>query len=265
VSDAALHVPSEFCRNAGNKETLQDEDAVIDGAVGLIEHMCGHLETPDLDGLEVLDFGCGVRFAQAIVNRGLAIERYVGVDVDREMIDFLAANGAHPRREFVHLDAHNALYNPTGRPLAEVSEMLPIEGRQFDVICLFSVFTHLAPHDYVAVLRLLRRFVRPTGRLFYTLFIDEKTAGGFGLIDGFSRALSATSDPDVQRAFSRRIHSGVSPAPAGFRDLDPSRPLLYALYSREHALELIEGTGWTVLSLSPPDRLLQHHILCAPS
>ena len=92
MNDAVLHVPSEFCRTAGQQEALHDEDAVIDGAVELIEHMCRHLETPDLDGLEVLDFGCGVRFAQAIVNRGLAIKRYVGVDVDRRMIDFLAAN-----------------------------------------------------------------------------------------------------------------------------------------------------------------------------
>ena len=28
--------------------------------------------------------------------------------------------------------------------------------------------------------------------------------------------------------------------------LDPDHPLLYAMYSRAHALELIEGTGWDI-------------------
>jgi len=36
-----------------------------------------------------------------------------------------------------------------------------IEGRRFDLICLFSVFTHMVPDDYIAMLRLLRRFVKP--------------------------------------------------------------------------------------------------------
>ena len=263
TNDGLLHVPTEFCRNAGTAEDLGNEETSINTAVWLIDHMCQHLGVPDLDGLEVLDFGCGVRFAQAIVNRRLPVERYVGVDVYREMIEFLTANVSDPRLEFVHLDAHNALYNPAGRPLADVAATLSIAG-QFDVICMFSVFTHLAPHDYAAVLQLLRRFVRPTGRLFFTLFIDEKTAGGHGLIDGLGRAIGASTDPEVKQAISSRLRSPVRPQPLGFRDLDPSRPLLYALYSREHALELIEGTGWEVLSVSDPDVHLQHHIVCAP-
>jgi len=226
--------------------------------------MCADLGLENLEGLDVLDFGCGVRFAQAIVNRGLAVARYVGVDVYREMIEFLQANVADPRLEFVHVDAHNALYNPTGRDLDDAADSMRIDG-QFDVICLFSVVTHLAPHDYGSVLRLLRRYARPDGRLFFTLFIDEKTAGGHGLMDKFGRALANTTDPEVKRELSRRARAGSERPPRpGFRDLDPKRPLLYALYTREHALELIEGTGWEVQCVLPPDRHLQHHIVCTP-
>jgi hypothetical protein len=49
-----------------------------------------------------------------------------------------------------------------------------------------------------------------------------------------------------------------------YRDLDPSRPLLWALYSEAYARELIEGTGWQVATLSPPDRYIQHHFVCTP-
>jgi SAM-dependent methyltransferase len=263
MSDGLLHVPPEFCRNAGTAEDLRNEERSINTAVALIDHLCADLGIDSLAGLDVLDFGCGVRFAQAVVNHRLDINRYVGVDVYREMIEYLDANVADPRLEFAHLDAHNALYNPTGRPFDEAAAGLPIVG-QFDVICMFSVVTHLAPHDYVSVLRLLRRFVRPTGRLFYTLFLDEKTEGGHGLIDKFSRALRNATDPEVKQEISRRVHAPDQQAPPGFRDLDPKRPLLYALYTREHALALIEGTGWAVERVLPPGLHLQHHIVCTP-
>jgi SAM-dependent methyltransferase len=245
MSAAELRVPIEFRRNYAT----QDEEATIDGAEWLITHMCAHLGVPDLGDTEVLDFGCGVRFTQAFLNRGVPVKRYVGVDAYGEMIEFLRANVSDPRFEFVHVNAHNALYNPTGEIMSGQTS-LPIDGQQFDLICLFSVFTHLAPHDYVSMLELLRRFVKPTGRLFYTLFIDERTDGVHGLIDKFPRALGASND---------------DPEPVPFRDLRPNKPLLYALYSREHALELIEGTGWELLDVFPPDVHVQHHIMCAPT
>ncbi len=251
-----LVAPSELCRNR-----IGDPGVVVDDAVWLIEHMCEHLEASDLGELDVLDFGCGVRFTQALVNRGLPIKHYVGVDVSADVIDFLGANVADPRFEYFHLDAHNALYNPTGQPLAGLT-VPGIEGRQFDVICLFSVFTHLAPEDYVAMLRLLRRYVRPGGRLFYTLFVNELTEAGHGHADAISRALAKCEDPQVMAELAAAIENDeTSP---DFRDADPENPMMIALYSRRYATDLIKGSGWDLLSLSPPDRRLQHHILCAP-
>ena len=49
-----------------------------------------------------------------------------------------------PRFEFHHFDARNELYNPTGTPLADFEE-LPVGSARFDLISLFSVFTHLTP------------------------------------------------------------------------------------------------------------------------
>lgn len=250
-----LVVPSELCRNA-----VRDPVAVIDAAVELIDHMSQHIGVSDLGDLDVLDFGCGVRFTQAFLNRGVPIKHYVGVDVSRPVIGFLRSNVADPRFEFVHLDAHNALYNPTGQPLSDLT-VPEIEGRRFDLICLFSVFTHLAPPDYSAMLRLLRRFVTPNGHLFYTLFINERTDGGLGYVDRLSAAMATSSDPGVKERIASVIRKPEVP---DFRDADPREPLLVALYSRPRAIELIDGTGWELLEVSPPDVHLQHHIVCAP-
>jgi SAM-dependent methyltransferase len=244
-----LHVPLKFRRGA---RKLEEEES-IDSAVSLIRRMCATVGIEDLRDTELLDFGCGVKFTQAILNRSLPVKRYVGVDVYREMIEFLVANVHDPRFEYRHIDAHNALYNPEGQPLVDAP--VPLDGRSFDLICLFSVFTHLAPGDYRTMLELLRPHVREDGRLFYTLYINERTEGGHGLIDTWIRGLSSETKASLRGAGGER---------PPFCDLDPRRPLLHAVYTEEYARELLEGTGWRVLSLSPPDVHIQHHIVCAP-
>jgi SAM-dependent methyltransferase len=251
-----LVVPSELCRNR------MDPDTAVDAAVWLIGHMCDHLGVRDLGNLDVLDFGCGVRFTQAFLNRSLPIGHYVGVDVSREVIDFLRGNVSDPRFEHYHLDAQNDMYKPDGQPLAEMT-VAELESRRFDLICLFSVFTHLPPADYVAMLRLLRRFVRPDGRLFYTLFINETTVGGHGYVDRMAKAMAASDDPRVNEAAGARVAEGGEPP--DFCDAIPNQPLAAAVYSRRHAIELVTDTGWDVMSVSPPDIHLQHHIVCAPT
>jgi SAM-dependent methyltransferase len=250
-----LVVPSELCRNA-----TEDPAAVVDGAVWLIGHMCEHIGVSDLGGLDVLDFGCGVRFTQAFLNRGVPMKHYVGVDASRDVIEFLQSNVSDPRFEYFHLDAHNKSYNPTGRPLSELT-VPEIEGRRFDLICLFSVFTHMVPDDYTAMLRLLRRFVKPDGRLFYTLFINEKTDGGHGYVDHLSRAMAKANDPRMKEMVGTRM---AKREPPDFVDAWADKGMICALYARRYAIELIDGTGWDLVSISDPDVHLQHHVVCAP-
>lgn len=201
---------------------------------------------------------------QALINNSMPIKKYVGVDVYREMIDFLRGNVHDPRFEYFHIDAHNELYNPGGEVLTEDSK-LPIEGRAFDVICLFSVFTHLAPHDYGTMLELLRRYVKRDGRLFFTLYIDELTEGRHGLMDGWTEGLGRMPPEKIAEYTDSHPEASKVGTTEKFRDLHPSQPLKWALYSERYARELIRETGWKVVSLSPPDVHIQHHFVCAPA
>lgn len=112
ADNPTLTVPSRLRRGA-----RKDEQASIDSAVWLIEHMCELLGLEDLGDSEVLDVGCGVKFSQAFMSRGLPIRRYAGVDVSEEIIEFLRENVDDPRFEYHHVNSHNELYNPGGDPL----------------------------------------------------------------------------------------------------------------------------------------------------
>jgi SAM-dependent methyltransferase len=222
-----------------------------------VDLLCATVRRPDLAGVSVLDVGCGTKLVKTILDGGRPIGRYVGVDVSARVIDWLRANVDDPRFEFQHLGARNDLYNPEG-PLLSEFEQLPVNG-QFDLICLFSVFTHLAPDDFVAMLRLTRRHVKPDGVLLFSLFIDDPTP----YVRLLEEALASDDPALVQRAEASVAAAAANPF-HGYRDAVPDQPLMQARYTQKYALELIDGTGWEVVALHPPGEHIQHHIICRP-
>jgi SAM-dependent methyltransferase len=251
TSETILQMPRELLGLGGFKD---DETAVRYGVVGL-ERMCQQVGLDDLGDTELLDFGCGFSFTQALIDRSLPIRRYVGIDVSEEILDFLAENVDDPRFEYYRIDAQNEMYNPGGEPMTETT-VLPIGDQKFDLISLFSVFTHMAPSDTENLLRILRNHVKPDGRLFFSIYLDELTDEGHGLMD----KVAATAGKERVGKIDT------------FQDLNPKKPLDWAVYSQPYARELLDATRWTPLSLSPPAAdpsigrvYIQHHFVCAPS
>jgi SAM-dependent methyltransferase len=225
-----LMIPERFNKNALNVRAM---GTPAETGSWLIEYMCRRIGIPDLGRCDVLDFGCGCRFAEAIVTRRLPVASYTGIDVDREMIDYLAANIADPRLRFVWWDARNPNYNPAGEPL-DGYRSLPVGERDFDVICMFSVITHQLPQDAEAIFRLLRRHIRPLGHLFFSANIQDMEDG--------------------------------------YREMIPDQPTGHSAYSLAALRELLAGTGWTVVSVEPkrPARAggwfpIQDSLLCVPA
>lgn len=219
----------------------------------ILDYMARHLGYANLDNVAVLDVGCGSKFTQAILSQGIPIGRYVGIDVFKELMEFLQAQVADERFEFHDVNIHNEMYNPDGVPLSEFGAF-PLPASAFDIICLYSVFTHLAPDDYTVMLRLLRPLIKPEGKIMYSLFVNELTAGGYGLRDFLAKS----------PMYGTKIVQGDTVP--DFVDVDRENPLKWAVYSREYALSLVQGSGWEVESLSDPiiDGEIQHHIVCRP-
>jgi SAM-dependent methyltransferase len=248
MADTFLQVPREF-RRGGRAD---DEQSSVESGAELIRLICRKLGLDDLGGSDVLDMGCGNKLVQAILGEDMPVGSYVGIDVHRPLIEFLQENVDDPRFSFYPLDVHNDMYNPEGEPLSEHTP-LPVPEAGFDVICLFSVFTHLAAHDYTAMLKLLRRYARPDARIIYSLFVNETTPGGHGWVDRMV--------PFIEAAITEE---NVNKPPADFVDWVPEKPLWRAVYSRKHALDLVQGTGWEVESLNDPEEYIQHYMICKP-
>ncbi|MEP1471050.1 MAG: class I SAM-dependent methyltransferase [Halieaceae bacterium] len=236
-----LSVPSSL-RRGGKKS---DQWEYIDGGRDLLAYTARALGRPNFANCRVLDMGCGTKFTQAIVEYDIPMGEYLGVDVYEEMINFLSDSTPTEKFSFFHINSHNDMYNPDGEKITEDTR-LPIEEFSCDVICLFSVFTHLAPSDYGSMLKLMRRYANKDCQLIFSLYLDEVSNNGHGLIEQIAlengKPWKASGEP--------------------FRDAFPGRPLQWALYSRDYALQLLEGTGWEVVEICAPNEWAQHHFIC---
>jgi SAM-dependent methyltransferase len=140
--------------------------------VWLLERMRRQIDFESYADKKLLDFGCGVRFTQAIINSQFSIGRYFGVDVFCPMIKFLQKSVHDRRFAYYFLDAYHPLYNPRGKLLSP-DFTLPTADKDFDIVCMFSVITHQYPLDCKNIFSMLRRHTSDDGHLFFTCFLDD--------------------------------------------------------------------------------------------
>jgi SAM-dependent methyltransferase len=172
----------------------------------------------DLAASDVLDIGCGTRFAASIINRGLNLKSYTGIDINKDLITFLqGATSEIDNMKFHYWHVKNELYNPDGEEMTERS-VLPIGDQKFDIVCFFSVFTHLTPADANTMLELARKVMKPSSRLFLTAFVSK-----------------------AQKEL--------------FVDVDPSKPLFKALFRKSYFDEIVDNRGLAIEYFGEPTKL----------
>ena len=236
-----LTVPAHLQRSVRKDPRLAHESARF-----LIAELTRCSGRDSLDGVSVLDVGCGVKFSEALINDRIPIGSYTGVDVEPSVIDFLTSNVQDPRFSYHRVHFANARYNPDGEPMTRDST-LPVEG-PFDVACGFSLFTHLDPQDSESMLAILRRYASESTRLVFTVFLDELSASGHGFVDEYARR------------FGQDIRSDEP-----YRDFAADDVLRVALYRRPLVMELLERTGWRVLAVDDPTPFSQHLVTAVPA
>jgi SAM-dependent methyltransferase len=126
-----------------------------------------------------LDIGCGIgrktiSLTQYLSDQGL----YVGLDIDQPSIDWCSRN-ITPRFNnflFYKMDVYNYFYNRSGK-IRPTDMRLPFPDACFDVVSLWSVFTHMYPDEGLHYLKETARVLKPGCKIVasYYLMSDEST------------------------------------------------------------------------------------------
>jgi ubiquinone/menaquinone biosynthesis C-methylase UbiE len=131
-------------------------DEAIARAVGGAYEAVGQIERDVLrfaglrDGMSLVDLGCGSgRLAHAL-GRSMRI-RYLGVDIVQALLDYARTKAPPDYRFVLHRDLS-----------------LPVPDGSADVVCAFSVFTHLLHEESYLYLEDAQRALRPGGRVVFS-------------------------------------------------------------------------------------------------
>ena len=95
-------------------------------------------------------FGCGPgRIAIALIDAEWK-GSYLGIEVKSRHVDWATTEitSRFPDYRFIKVDAPNARYNPSGLS----PRTLPVQSNSADMICAFSVFSHMLSVDTAAYL-----------------------------------------------------------------------------------------------------------------
>jgi cyclopropane fatty-acyl-phospholipid synthase-like methyltransferase len=120
----------------------------------------------------ILDIGCGAgRLPIGLLARQMPFSSYLGVDVDSNRIKWCNKNlkTKDSRLAFQFVNIKNDRYNPAGKDLFDIG----ISGKKFDLIYLYSVFSHLMQGDVEKYLRIFRASLTDLGHCFVTMFVAD--------------------------------------------------------------------------------------------
>jgi SAM-dependent methyltransferase len=199
----------------------------------LLDYLLTRLNWSSFAGKTMLDFGCGSRFTSAILTHDLPIGAYIGVDIDRDMIDWLASNVTDPRFSYYWNDEQNPAYGHVGRQMPV--DCLPIGPQTADVATMFSVITHQQPDDARKIFRRLHLYTKPRAYMF----------------------------------FSAAIHGGPEPnEELPYKEVPEQH---FQSFRRDYLQALLDATGWQIVSAADPAPVnsaghvvpIAHSFLCA--
>jgi ubiquinone/menaquinone biosynthesis C-methylase UbiE len=162
-----------------------DSDAVGTGPFDII----GRLELALLQraGLTcshtLVDFGCGTGRLAVHAIPALPQGHYIGIDVSREMLRRLDGK----LRSLPSTCRVSLLHQPL--------DTFPLADRSVDMVCAFSVFTHMEHEDTFRYLVDARRIVRPDGRFLFSCLEMDSAAGRSVFLE--------SSSVDVQTRWAR--------------------------------------------------------------
>ena len=185
----------------------------------------------------VLDVGCGFgRMAVALASYLSSSGSYEGFDVEATKVDWCKENvsSRYPNFNFHIADVYSRVYNRSG-DIKGTGYRFPYPDERFDVVFLFSVFTHMLPDDVEQYLSEIARVLRAGGRCLATfLLLNEES---LSLIrEDESRTNPGSNSQTARFGYDFGSH----------RLGDPERPEKVVAYDQQYVVQAFERNGFRV-------------------
>ena len=159
---------------------------------------------------DILDVGSGMgRTAVALTEYLNESGSYQGIDVVERAVAWCSRHITErfPNFRFRHISVANDLYNKD--TLSAASYIFPFKDQQFDLVSLFSVFTHMQPEELENYLSQIWRVLRSGGKCIFTVFSYDDD------IESIIASRNEFSFP-IKKQNHRLMHAGIKSANVAF-------------------------------------------------
>lgn len=125
----------------------------------------------------VIDVGCGSGRLAKPLSEYLA-GKYLGIDIVPELVDY----------------ARRLVQRPDWRFEVTKGLSIPEEDCRADIVCFFSVFTHLLHEQTFVYLQEAKRVLKPGGKIIFS-FLEFTNAGHWAVFESNIRAINSDHHP----------------------------------------------------------------------
>lgn len=155
-------IPSKKFRTGG-KNSYAEWAHVIGIFQTLIYHHLEHIENN-----KILDVGCGTGLVSMAAQNYIGKDGfYLGIDLNKDEIDFCKSHYKTPNINFDYVKANNAHYSPLG---IKNNNPWNIESNSMDLVTALSVWTHLNETDAIFYFKEVSRILKNNGKAIITFF-----------------------------------------------------------------------------------------------
>jgi ubiquinone/menaquinone biosynthesis C-methylase UbiE len=153
---AQVHFVKEYEAHVAELIKRYPIDQAMSLAVGGLYREIGEIEENILryaglrDGMSLVDVGCGSGRLAHVLSESSRIE-YLGTDIIQSLLDFAKTKCSRGYRFKLHRDLS-----------------IPVKDKTADMICAFSVFTHLLHEETYIYLEDMKRALKPGGTVVFS-------------------------------------------------------------------------------------------------
>ena len=189
---AEFHFVEDYERHVSEMVRLHGLDEGMSMAVGGSYERIGTIEAEILEylglrnGMTLADVGCGSGRTAAALARRLNIE-YDGFDIVQSLLDYAKTKSPKNYRFFLNRDIK-----------------LPKDTRSYDVICAFSLFTHLLHEETYIYLTDMFRVLKPGGQVVFS-FLEFGCPGHWPVFEATVNAAEQSKRPHLNVFIERNV------------------------------------------------------------
>ena len=163
-------IPSRYSRCCGSE--FKDDNFYLESAEKEANRLNDYFQCRQQS--RILDIGCGQGRLPIGILRVIGEINYIGIDIDRKSISWCKQyiESKDPSFKFKHLNIYNERYNKNGVKI-DGGFCFDVAENSFDIIYLFSVFSHTTEEDMRAYLKDFSRILDKGGKIFFTTFVEN--------------------------------------------------------------------------------------------